>query len=111
VVRVKAELTAAIYDKALRRKDASGVVASKDDDDEKDDKKEKKSSADTGKIVNLMASEWAGFRCYSILLRSRLKRMADAAGDTNRIGSVVGGAYFVYGSPFEIVIASLFLYK
>ena len=37
--------------------------------------------------------------------------MADAAGDTNRIGSVVGGAYFVYGSPFEIVIASLFLYK
>lgn len=54
-------MTAAIYDKALRRKDASGVVAVKKDeskDKDKDkDKDEKKSSADTGKIVNLMAGE------------------------------------------------------
>ena len=92
-------MTAAIYDKALRRKDASGVVASKDEGDEKDGKKEKKSSADTGKIVNLMASE------------SRFRVSADRSGDTNRIGNAVSGAYYIYGSPFEIIVASLFLYK
>lgn len=51
---------AAIYDKALRRKDASGVIGGKEKiEDEKDEKKEdeKKSNADSGKIVNLMASE------------------------------------------------------
>lgn len=57
-VRIKAELTAAIYDKALRRKDASGVVAEKEaETGEEKDKKEKKSNADTGKVVNLMAGE------------------------------------------------------
>ena len=59
-VRIKSQLTAAIYDKALRRKDASGVVAEKEteDKDGKDkEKEEKKSNADTGKIVNLMAGE------------------------------------------------------
>lgn len=59
-VRAKAELIAAIYDKALRRKDASGVVTREDKTaaDAKDGKKpkeEKKSNADTGKVVNLMS--------------------------------------------------------
>lgn len=70
-VRLKAELTAAVYDKALRRKDASGVVAAKTEDDAaesdkkdgkdkdkakgKEKKEEKKTNADSGKIVNLMA--------------------------------------------------------
>lgn len=65
-VRVKAELIAAIYDKALRRKDASGVVNQEDKPADaaggKDAKKgkpkeEKKSNADTGKVVNLMSGE------------------------------------------------------
>lgn len=56
-VRIRSELTAAIYDKALRRKDASGVVAAKEDEGDKGEKKEKKSNADTGKVVNLMAGQ------------------------------------------------------
>jgi hypothetical protein len=56
-IRIKAELTAAIYDKALRRKDASGVVNAKEEEGKDKDKGEKKSSADTGKIVNLMAGK------------------------------------------------------
>ncbi|WVW80972.1 hypothetical protein I302_102963 [Kwoniella bestiolae CBS 10118] len=88
-VRIKAELTAAIYDKALRRKDASGVVAAKEDEnkDKEGGKVEKKSNADSGKVVNLMA------------------------GDTNRIGNTVSGGYYIYGAPFEIIVASVFLYN
>lgn len=68
-VRINSELTAAIYDKALRRKDISGVIGEKAEDeskkddkkgdkkDDKKDKKEKKSNADTGKVVNLMSSD------------------------------------------------------
>jgi hypothetical protein len=54
-----ADEQAAIYDKALRRKDASGVIASREKiEDVKDgEKEEKKANADSGKIVNLMASQ------------------------------------------------------
>lgn len=88
--RIRSELMAAIYDKALKRKDFSGLVdkdpknaevkaSSKGDDP--------KAGADIGKIVNLMA------------------------GDANRISQVVTGSYFIYGAPFEIVIAATFLYQ
>lgn len=56
--RAKTEVMASIYDKALRRKDFSGIVK-KDGADEKvdeDDDGKKKAGADTGKIVNLMTS-------------------------------------------------------
>ncbi|WVQ85985.1 hypothetical protein IAT38_008153 [Cryptococcus sp. DSM 104549] len=92
-VRIKAELIAAVYDKALRRKDASGVVTKSEEAEEKD-KKDKKagketkmSNADSGKVVNLMS------------------------GDTNRIGNTISGAYFIYSAPFEIIVAALFLYN
>ena len=75
-VRLKAELTAAVYDKALRRKDASGVVAAKPEDEAaegdkkdtkdkgkgKEKKEEKKTNADSGKIVNLMAGTYISVR-------------------------------------------------
>ncbi|KZT66167.1 hypothetical protein DAEQUDRAFT_813713 [Daedalea quercina L-15889] len=92
--RIRSELMAAIYDKALKRKDFSGLVdkgagksakgpevkaSSKGDDP--------KAGADIGKIVNLMA------------------------GDANRISQVISGSYFIYGAPFEIVIAATFLYQ
>nr|XP_019008083.1 ATP-binding cassette transporter [Kwoniella pini CBS 10737]OCF46864.1 ATP-binding cassette transporter [Kwoniella pini CBS 10737] len=89
-LRIKAELTAAIFDKALRRKDASGIVTTKEDEEKEakeGGKAEKKSNADSGKVVNLMA------------------------GDTNRIGNTVSGGYFIYGAPFEIIVASVFLYN
>ncbi|KAF8153792.1 multidrug resistance-associated ABC transporter [Crassisporium funariophilum] len=112
--RIRTELMAAIYDKALKRKDFSGIT-NKDKKEEikvpdtkvddtkeskrrskarKKEEKEKaakaddpKAGADVGKIVNLMA------------------------GDANRISQMVSGAYFIYGAPFEIIIASVFLYQ
>lgn len=63
--RVRSELMAAIYVKALRRKDFSGVVKKDDGGDDKKSKKKtekedgkagSKGGADTGKIVQLMAA-------------------------------------------------------
>ncbi|KAI0945816.1 hypothetical protein AcV7_009953 [Taiwanofungus camphoratus] len=98
--RIRSELMAAIYDKALKRKDFSGIVnkdagesaqgpnanpkAGGKTDSKADDPK---AGADVGKIVNLMA------------------------GDANKISQVVSGSYFIYGAPFEIIIASTFLYQ
>ncbi|KAI0639291.1 multidrug resistance-associated ABC transporter [Trametes polyzona] len=93
--RIRSELMASIYDKALKRKDFSGIVdkdagvkkpqgAGKKPDAKADDPK---AGADIGKIVNLMA------------------------GDANRISMTVSAMYFLYGAPFEIVIACLFLYQ
>ncbi|PPQ62804.1 hypothetical protein CVT24_000498 [Panaeolus cyanescens] len=102
--RIRSELMAAIYDKALKRKDFSGIVnkdkkeedkptsgrtkAQKKEDKEKAAKADDpKAGADVGKIVNLMA------------------------GDANRISQMISGAYFIYGAPFEIIIAGVFLYQ
>jgi hypothetical protein len=113
---------AAIYDKALKRKDFSGIVdkGNSKKGPDVDGKKNSKASArteakaddhkpgaDIGKIVNLMA------------------------GDANRVAMTTSAMYFIYGSmsrpssflfeyggahrltsgPFELVIAGFFLYK
>lgn len=101
-VRIRSELTAAIYDKALRRKDASGVITAKEEEGADGEKKEKKSNADTGKVVNLMAGK---------LINSAHGIIELTVGDTNRIANTIAGAYYIYGSPFEIIVASVFLYK
>ncbi|KAG6855558.1 hypothetical protein H0H87_001039 [Tephrocybe sp. NHM501043] len=103
--RVRSELMAAIYDKALKRKDFGGVVdrsaaASASEDKDKDKtkkggkegkdgkgKEEEMSSASTGKIINLMAS------------------------DANRVSMTISSSYFIYGAPLEVLLASLFLYR
>jgi ABC-type multidrug transport system fused ATPase/permease subunit len=74
--RARSELMAAIYDKALKRRDASGLAMKDKEpkDDEKDEDKKKKKSADTGKIVNLMS------------------------GDANRVAMMASAAYFIYVS-------------
>ncbi|KAI0003794.1 ABC transporter type 1, transmembrane domain-containing protein [Russula compacta] len=100
--RIRSQLMAAIYDKALKRKDFSGIV-NKDNSKEALDPNRKKGSkadaeaqakaddpkagADVGKIVNLMA------------------------GDANRVAMTSSAMYFIYGSPFEIIIAGVFLYN
>jgi ABC-type multidrug transport system fused ATPase/permease subunit len=86
--RMRSQLMAAIYEKALKRKDFSGVV-NKDNPSEStsDGKKDSKASAeaqakaddpkagaDVGKIVNLMA------------------------GDANRVAMTSSSMYFIYGS-------------
>jgi ABC-type multidrug transport system fused ATPase/permease subunit len=78
--RIRSELMTSIYDKALRRKDFSGVT-NKDSDagvgvgKSKGSKKgeKAKSGADVGKIVQLMS------------------------GDANRVAQVVTGSYLLYG--------------
>ena len=88
---MRSQLMAAIYDKALKRKDYSGIV-DKDKDNtkevsDKDKKRDPKASAeaaakandpkagaDVGKIVNLMA------------------------GDANRVAMTSSAMYFIYGS-------------
>ncbi|KAF8812935.1 multidrug resistance-associated ABC transporter [Phlegmacium glaucopus] len=104
--RIRSELMASIYDKALKRKDFSGIT-NKDKQEETannnskpknkaQEKEEKeraakaddpKAGADVGKIVNLMA------------------------GDANRIAQTASALYFLYGAPFEIAIAGVFLYQ
>lgn len=92
--RMRSELMAAIYAKALVRKDYSGITDKKEENkageslpaSKKESKKAKKeekrrrkeeetkntAGANVGKIVNLMS------------------------GDANRVAMMVGGAYFIY---------------
>lgn len=63
-VRVKGELVASVYEKALKRKDVTGAVQKDKEKDTKGKGKEGKedapqdsSSADVGKIVSLIASD------------------------------------------------------
>ncbi|KAL7422691.1 hypothetical protein Q5752_001982 [Cryptotrichosporon argae] len=93
-------LKAAIYDKALRRKDVSGVITAKEVEDVKGkDKKggkdakgdkapaKKAGSADSGKVMNLMSA------------------------DANTISQIVSFLYFITANPLELVVASVFLYN
>ncbi|KAJ6577612.1 multidrug resistance-associated ABC transporter [Mycena capillaripes] len=107
--RIRVELIAAVYDKALKRKDFSGLVdrdkareaaerkaGTKTQTQTKAQKQaaarraekadDPKAGADTGKIVNLMA------------------------GDQTRVSTIVSGAYNIYGAPVEIIVGSTFLY-
>ncbi|KAJ7769714.1 hypothetical protein B0H14DRAFT_2632728 [Mycena olivaceomarginata] len=85
--RIRVELIAAVYDKALKRKDFSGLTkAQKQAQKAKAEKADDpKAGADTGKIVNLMA------------------------GDQTRVSTIVSGAHNIYGAPIEIVVGSAFL--
>lgn len=92
-------------------------------EDESAEKKdsEKKSNADSGKIVNLMASTLT----FSVTQRQKLivqvilhgKPSSDdrnarcTPADFCRISNTAAAAYYIYGAPFEIVVASIFLYK
>ncbi|KAI0649819.1 multidrug resistance-associated ABC transporter [Trametes meyenii] len=93
--RVRSALMASVYDKALKRKDFSGVVG-KDEvakpsaeglPEPTGEANEPKTSADIGKIVNLMAV------------------------DANRISVAVSTLFYIYGGPCEILIATVFLYQ
>jgi hypothetical protein len=87
--RIRVELMAAIYVKALKRQDYSRII-DKDKAKEAADKKagikpaqhptadDQKAGADVGKIVNLMAV------------------------DANRIAMMISGAYFIYGGQLYL---------
>lgn len=86
-IRVKAGLTAAIYEKALKRKDTAGVIQIKEADGKTEEVETKQNAADTGKVVNMMS------------------------GDAQRIANMVSFLYQVAANPLEIAIASYFLYQ
>ncbi|TDL15864.1 hypothetical protein BD410DRAFT_816853 [Rickenella mellea] len=96
--RVRSELIASIYDKALKRRDLSGIIDKEktnqsSDGNSKGTKKSKataddpKPGAGIGKIVNLMS------------------------GDAHVISLLTAGIYYMYGAPIEIIIAATFLYQ
>ncbi|KAI0357687.1 multidrug resistance-associated ABC transporter [Trametes cingulata] len=87
--RVRSELVASIYDKALRRKVIAGTrghATSGPDAVHATDQKRPEAAADVGKIVNLMS------------------------GDVDRVTLTVANKYFVYQCPVEIIVAAVFLY-
>ncbi|KAF7329698.1 hypothetical protein MKEN_00233000 [Mycena kentingensis (nom. inval.)] len=83
--RIRSELMAAIYDKALKRVDLSGVVVSASG--EKGKVAERKTGADIGTIVNLMS------------------------GDAHKVGMQTSNLYIICGTPLELFLGSLFLYQ
>ncbi|KAI0672201.1 multidrug resistance-associated ABC transporter [Trametes maxima] len=92
--RVRSALMASIYDKALKRKDFSGVVGTDEatmsadgNSEAAGEANEPKTSAGIGKIVNLMAV------------------------DANRISVAVSTLFYIYGGPCEILMATIFLYQ
>ncbi|KAG8843875.1 hypothetical protein FRB96_003699 [Tulasnella sp. 330] len=105
--RARTSLQAAVYVKALRRKDFSGTTK-KDEEkavegpeptdkkgkkeakakaDEADKQADKKAAADVGKIVQLMSA------------------------DSNQVAMSFAWLYMLYSAPFEIAIASYMLYQ
>jgi len=95
----------AIFDKALKRRDCSGVMDKDTSIGDTDKSNTSKPNANVGKVVNLMAI------------------------DANKISLIVGSAYLLYGGelliitaedylltqtiegPLEITLALIFLFK
>lgn len=80
-MRLRAELTVAVYEKALRRKDLAGEVVTKDGEETKEE------SASVGKVVSLISD------------------------DTNRVLRMGCDSHLIYGAPLEILLAVGFLYN
>ena len=135
--RVTSELMASIYEKALRRKDYSGVVADKEKDDkEKDKEKDKKLTPEEQKKKK---EEEAKKKKEEAKVKAgdpnSKKPNADVGKIVNlmssdvmqismmfifvrqppslapHIDNFVSQSFWVYGAPVEIAIASFFLYK
>ncbi|KIM25383.1 hypothetical protein M408DRAFT_210000 [Serendipita vermifera MAFF 305830] len=109
VTRTRSILMAAVFDKAMKRKDFSGVtvpsgkngkgggsskpISIKKAALESMGKKAKTggkaggSGADIGKIVNLMS------------------------GDASKTAQILGQVYNLYGAPFELIVGTFFLYR
>ncbi|KAH7316414.1 hypothetical protein B0J17DRAFT_724436 [Rhizoctonia solani] len=90
--RTRSEIMAAVYDKALKRKDAADMSGKKDKDRSNKGRKGKKDpmkqeKAGIGKIVQVMSA------------------------DASRVGKTVSGAYYIYAAPFELFFACILLYQ
>ncbi|KAF8150500.1 multidrug resistance-associated ABC transporter [Mycena galopus ATCC 62051] len=116
--RIRSELMAAVYDKALKRRDFSGVV----DEEKAKEAAEKKAAAAAGAPPVLSKAE----RKAKAKEDKKKAEKADdpkagaadtgkivnlMAGDANRVAMQTSGLYFLYGAPMEIIIGSIFLYQ
>ncbi|KAJ7761604.1 hypothetical protein DFH07DRAFT_903306 [Mycena maculata] len=108
--RIRSELMAAIYDKALKRKDFSGII----------DKEKAQHAADkkTAAAAGNSAAKAAPKQAKAKIEENKPTAGADIAkitnlmsGDAGRIAEIVSSMYFVYGAPFEFAIGSIFLYQ
>ncbi|QRW04429.1 ABC transporter [Ceratobasidium sp. AG-Ba] len=91
-VRIRGELIACVYEKALRHKDITGTVQPSDTKGKGKGKESKKAAnemagADVGKIVSLVST------------------------DSMRVARFVSTVQFVYDTPLSIIIASIMLYN
>lgn len=111
VTRTRSILMGAVFDKAMKRKDFSGITSSSGKSSKGGGKFKQLSirkavlesmgkpkgdraggkgmgaGADIGKIVNLMS------------------------GDASKVAQILGQLYNLYGAPFEIVVGTIFLYQ
>ncbi|KAJ7470737.1 hypothetical protein FB451DRAFT_1475523 [Mycena latifolia] len=106
--RVRSELMAAIYDKALKRKDASGIVNR--------EKATPRTSAPTPSVSGA-ATPYAkdSIQPPKSQVNTMAKDQPQASADPGTIVNLMSGdcshVYTIYGAPFEIVFGSLFLYQ
>ncbi|KAG8875451.1 hypothetical protein FRC20_003865 [Serendipita sp. 405] len=107
VTRTRSILMAAVFDKAMKRKDFSGITTATKKgggsgkisikkaalesmgkgDKSKGGGSKPGAGADIGKIVNLMS------------------------GDASKVSQILGQVYNLYGAPFEIIVGTFFLYQ
>ncbi|KAJ7590252.1 multidrug resistance-associated ABC transporter [Mycena floridula] len=82
--RTRSELMAAVYDKALKMRDYSGII---DQDNKGGKKNEPRAGANIGKIVNIMSS------------------------DVSTISEIFVSLSSMYGAPLELLFGGVYLYR
>ncbi|KAF8508697.1 multidrug resistance-associated ABC transporter [Gautieria morchelliformis] len=116
--RIRSELMASIYAKALVRKDYSGIVDKKDGEQERQDDKTMSTPNSKSKISETRSNVDKKSKNKDAKGGTKNTSGADVgkivqlmSGDANRISHTVNAVYFIYGAPFEIIIACVFLYQ
>ncbi|PWN18685.1 hypothetical protein BCV69DRAFT_291227 [Microstroma glucosiphilum] len=105
-IRIRGQLIASVYEKALRTRDMTGVLGEQKDKSPEDGSK----TPSNGKAPT-SAPEQKSKDSEATNDASVGRIVSLAAVDAIRIGQQCAGAYMLYSAPIEFVIASLFLYK
>ncbi|KAJ7459957.1 hypothetical protein FB451DRAFT_1272196 [Mycena latifolia] len=109
--RIRSELMAAIYDKALKRKDFSGIIDKDKAQHEADKKSASGSPPVTAKATQKEPSTAKADENKPTAGADISKVLNLMSGDAERIATIVNSMYFVYGAPLEFIIGSIFLYQ
>ncbi|KAJ7480081.1 hypothetical protein B0H11DRAFT_2422933 [Mycena galericulata] len=124
--RIRSELMAAIYDKALKRRDFSGVI----DQEKAEAAADKKAAATAGTPPVLSAADAkakakadkkaadkaddpkagaADTGNETMILLGKIVNLM--SGDANRVAMQISGLFMLYSAPMEVIIGSIFLYQ